>query len=126
MSGLKSIVVGIDFSDCSRAALQHALRIAGWSGVNVHAVHVVDVPADVLIVRDDSPAPFRTVVAGVDFSSTSRRALEAAALVARGEGARLYAVHVVTSPDGSSASSRGPRCSPTAAIARDCSNSARS
>lgn len=46
MSGLKSIVVGIDFSGCSRAAMQHALRIAGWSGASVHAIHVVDVPAD--------------------------------------------------------------------------------
>lgn len=195
MSGLKSIVVGIDFSGCSRAAMQHALRIAGWSGASVHAIHVVDVPADpaaeglrlstaqheigaalaaeararwpefaasvpgaagmhleirtagriegirlelesraadllvvgargagkpnvglgtlatgclrnvptdVLIVRDNSPIPLRTIVAGIDFSSTSRRALDAAARVARGEDARLYAVHVVTAPDGSS------------------------
>jgi nucleotide-binding universal stress UspA family protein len=185
---LASIVVGLDFSECSRVALGHAQRLASWSGAQVHPVHVVaapvdevredatltvmqrgireglvadalerwqtfmagshgapdlrldvhvahrlvgirrqldqhhadllvlgafgeekprvgmgtlasgcvrSVPADVLIVRDDHPGPFRTVVVGIDFSPTSRRALHAAALIAHGEGARLYAAHVV-------------------------------
>lgn len=188
MKGLASIVVGLDFSECSRVALAHAQRVASWAGARVHPVHVVDtpideiredsalselqrgihaglvkdarkrwdsfvegipaasglhldvsvahrltgirqqlelhsadllvlgaygderpsvgigtltstcvrsVPTDVLIVRDSYRDPFRTVVAGIDFSSTSRRALEIAALIAHGEGARLYAAHIV-------------------------------
>jgi nucleotide-binding universal stress UspA family protein len=189
MKGLESIVVGLDFSECSRAAFAHAQRVAGWAGAQVHPVHVVDtlideiredaaldemqrgihaglirdarkrwdsfveglpeasrlhlevsvahrlvgirhqldrhsadllvlgaygderpkvgmgtlasacvrsVQTDVLIVRDTYRGPFRTVVAGIDFSSTSRRALEMAALIAHGEGAKLYAAHIVT------------------------------
>jgi nucleotide-binding universal stress UspA family protein len=188
MKGLESIVVGLDFSDCSRAALAHAQRVASWAGAQVHPVHVVDtlvdeiredaaldemqrgihagllrdarkrwdsfvegvpeasrlqlevfvarrlvgirhelarhsadllvlgaygdqkpevgmgtlasacvrsVQTDVLIVRDTYRDPFRIVVAGIDFSSTSRRALEMAALIAHGEGAKLYAAHIV-------------------------------
>lgn len=53
------------------------------------------VPADVLVVRDDFQGPFRTVVVGVDFSETSRRALEAAAMLAAHESATLRAVFVV-------------------------------
>lgn len=188
MKGLASIVVGLDFSECSRVALGHAQRVASWAGAQVHPVHVVDVPADeiredavltvmqrgireglvadarkrwdafiegtpeapdlrldvyvahrlagirrqldqhradllvlgafgqerpsvgmgtlasacvrsvstdVLIVRDNFRDPFRTVVVGIDFSATCQRALEAAALIAHGEGAKLYAAHVV-------------------------------
>jgi len=190
-----SILVGVDFSDCSRSALGHALRLGRAWGVAVNAVHVVEAPdsltagdpglgsarqealrqlardaevrwaatvaavpaagrlpfevisgdrlaamrraleqhaadllvlgahgetrpnvglgtlasgcirgvaADVLVVRDTFTGPFRTVVAGVDFSSTSRRALKAAARVAEADGASLYAVHVVAAADGSS------------------------
>jgi nucleotide-binding universal stress UspA family protein len=196
MSVPSSILVGIDFSDCSRSALSHALRIGRAWGAAVNAVQVVDAPdpsasagpepggatrevlrpvvaeaharwtgtvatltgaggatfevllggrlasirraleqhaagllvlgaygetrpnvglgtlasgcirgvgTDVLVVRDTFTGPFRTVVAGVDFSTTSRRALEAAAAVAEADGARLYAVHVVPSSDGSTA-----------------------
>jgi universal stress protein E len=187
MKGLASIVVGLDFSECSRVALGHAQRVASWAGAQVHPVHVVDAPADempeeaaltamqrgireglvedarrrwdafiegtpgasdlrldacvahrlvgirqyldhhkadllvlgafgeerpnvgmgtlasscirgvptdVLIVRDTYRKPFRTVVVGIDFSATCQRALEAAALVANGDCARLYAVYV--------------------------------
>jgi len=196
MSVPSSLLVGIDFSDCSRSALSHALRIGRAWGAAVNAVHVVEapdplasgdptlggahrevlrqlvgdahaqwtatvatlpgasgvpfevltgsrlpairraleqhaagllvlgaygetrpnvglgtlasgcirgVPEDVLVVRDAFTGPFRTVVAGVDFSATSRRALEAAARVAEADGARLYAVHVVAAADGSAA-----------------------
>jgi nucleotide-binding universal stress UspA family protein len=188
MERLASIVVGLDFSACSRVALDHAWRIATWAGAQLHPVHVVDapvdvlgddvlitesqggirasltaearqrwsvfvgetpglshlrldvaighrltgirgqldrhqadllvlgafgeerpnvgmgtlasacirsVPTDVLVVRDTYREPFRTVVVGIDFSATSRRALEAAARVAHNEGAELYAAHVV-------------------------------
>ena len=187
MQSLASIVVGLDFSECSRVALGHARRVASWAGAEVHPVHVVDapvdemgeeaaltamqrdiraglveearrqwdafiertpgatalclevcvahrlvgirqqldhhkadllvlgafgeerpnvgmgtlasacirgVPTDVLIVRDTYREPFRTIVVGIDFSATCQRALEAAALVANGDRARLYAVYV--------------------------------
>jgi nucleotide-binding universal stress UspA family protein len=196
MSVPSSILVGIDFSDCSRSALSHALRIGRAWGAAVNAVHVVDargplasgdptpggslrevlrqqvadaharwtgtvatltgaggVPfevltgsrlaairraleqhasrllvlgahgetrpnvglgtlasgcirglaTDVLVVRDAFTGPFRTIVSGVDFSTTSRRALEAAARIAEADRARLYAVHIVAAADGSAA-----------------------
>lgn len=188
MEDMASIVVGLDFSNCSRVALDHAQRLASWAGAQVHPVHIVDtmidemlddasrtpmqrgicaglvedarkkwdafikstpeasrlhlevkvahrlvgireqlnrhsadllvlgaygdrkpsvgmgtlasacvrsLPTDVLIVRDNYRDPFRTVVAGIDFSPTSRLALERASLIAYGEGAKLYAAHVV-------------------------------
>jgi nucleotide-binding universal stress UspA family protein len=193
MRKLGSIVVGIDFSDSARVALGHAVRIAGWSGAALHAVHIVEtgdhpnrsasltplqqeiraglrdeaqyrwagfahdaaateqlpldvgdgsrfggiyqrvldrradllvlgaighgrphvglgtlasgcirgVPADVLVVREDFPGPFRTVVVGVDFSETSRRALEAGAMLAANETAKLRTVFVVPDAHGS-------------------------
>ena len=57
------------------------------------------VPADVLVVRDDFHGPFRTVVVGVDFSETSRRALEAGAMLAANEAAILRVVFVVPDSD---------------------------
>jgi nucleotide-binding universal stress UspA family protein len=194
MRKLRSIVVGIDFSDSSRVALEHAARIASWSGAGLHAVHVVEtgelprpsaaltplqqeiraslqddlrrrwsvfargvvnadeppldvsfgsslggiyryvldrgadllvlgavgharpnvglgtlasgcirgVPADVLVVRDDFHGPFRTVVVGMDFSETSRRALEDGAMLAANEAAVLRVVLVVPKAHGAS------------------------
>jgi nucleotide-binding universal stress UspA family protein len=58
------------------------------------------VPADVLVVRDDFHGPFRTVVVGVDFSETSRRALQAAATLAANETAVLRVVFVVPDAHG--------------------------
>jgi len=58
------------------------------------------VPADALVVRDDFHGPFRTVVVGVDFSETSRRALEAGAMLAAGEDAILRVVFVVPDAHG--------------------------
>ena len=58
------------------------------------------VPADVLVVRDDFHGPFRTVVVGVDFSETSRRALEAGAMLAASEAAKLRVVFVVPDAHG--------------------------
>jgi nucleotide-binding universal stress UspA family protein len=192
MRRLGSIVVGIDFSDSSWVALEHAARIAHWAGASLQAVHVVEtgdfprsfatptplqqgirtslqdemrrrwssfargvvdadevpldvgfgsrfggihrhvldrsadllvlgavghtrpnvglgtlasgcirnLPADVLVVRDDFHGPFRTVVVGVDFSETSGRALETGAMLAARESAILRAVLVVPDAQG--------------------------
>ncbi|TAH37222.1 MAG: universal stress protein [Planctomycetota bacterium] len=193
MSRFSSIVVGVDFSQCSAVALGQALRIAGWSGGALHVVHVLDtlvvteleealsmqegvrdglvsdarkawrefaarVPgaerlpievaidnrsagilkrarqdqadllvlgalgesgmgigvgtvasacvrksaADVLLVCEVRPragaAPFQTIVAAVDFSPTSLRAVEEAAAIATHDGAGLHVLHVFQAP----------------------------
>lgn len=42
MNQIKKILVGVDFSECSRAALLQAARIAAWNGAAVHVLHVID------------------------------------------------------------------------------------
>jgi len=42
MNQLKSILVGVDFSDCSRSALAQALRMARWNNARLHALHSVE------------------------------------------------------------------------------------
>jgi nucleotide-binding universal stress UspA family protein len=51
-----------------------------------------------LLVPEAQPGPFRTVVAGVDFSDTSREAVTQAMRVARAEDGAVHFVHVFTSP----------------------------
>lgn len=45
----KTILVAVDFSPCSAAALREATRIAAWTNAEVRAVHVVDVTASVAV-----------------------------------------------------------------------------
>jgi universal stress protein E len=49
MDRMNSILVGVDFSGCSKVALGQALRIAAWNRARVGAVHILDtlVMADV-------------------------------------------------------------------------------
>ena len=42
MNRLNNILVAVDFSDCSKAALAQAVRIAGWNGAALHALHVIE------------------------------------------------------------------------------------
>ncbi len=42
MNRLRSILVAVDFSACSRKALGHAVRIARWNDARLHVVHVID------------------------------------------------------------------------------------
>ncbi len=53
---------------------------------------------DVLLVRDTLAAPFKVIVAAVDFSDTSARALARAAWVAAQDGAELHVLHVFAAP----------------------------
>jgi nucleotide-binding universal stress UspA family protein len=55
-------------------------------------------PATVLLVRDPHVGPFTSVVACVDFSETSRRALAHAVRMATLDGARLHVLHVFDAP----------------------------
>jgi universal stress protein E len=191
MSGNARVVVGVDFTECSRAALAQAVRLSG-AGADVLAVHVVerslieqvgasleaaadsvrervightryglermvaeipdgkDVrlevvagsaagelvriardskaellvlgsvgqghsggktgvgttagrcvrhgPTDVLLVRPEATGPFKRIVACVDFSDTSARALREAVKLAHRDGAAVEAVHVFAPP----------------------------
>lgn len=54
--------------------------------------------ADVLLVRETHPGPYKSVVVGVDFSPTSLKAVERAARVAAMDGAALHILHVYLSP----------------------------
>lgn len=42
MNALRTIVVGLNFTPASRAALRQAARMAAWNEAALHAVHVVD------------------------------------------------------------------------------------
>ncbi|HEX5042054.1 MAG TPA: universal stress protein [Candidatus Polarisedimenticolaceae bacterium] len=55
-------------------------------------------PSDVLLVRDTHAGPFRSIVAGVDFSETSGLALKRAGELALLERAELRVLHVFDPP----------------------------
>ncbi|HSB40326.1 MAG TPA: universal stress protein [Methylomirabilota bacterium] len=55
-------------------------------------------PGDVLLVRDPQVGPFRSVVACIDFSPVSLRALEQAVRMARQDHAVLHVLHVLDAP----------------------------
>jgi nucleotide-binding universal stress UspA family protein len=55
-------------------------------------------PCSVLVVPIGCEAPFRTIIVGVDFSESSKRAVEQALDVARAEGVTLHAVHTFFGP----------------------------
>jgi universal stress protein E len=42
MNRLKNILVGVDFSDCSKAALAQAARLAQWNDARLHVIHVLE------------------------------------------------------------------------------------
>lgn len=42
MNQLKSILVGADFSNCSRSALQQAVRLARWNNAHLNALHSIE------------------------------------------------------------------------------------
>jgi nucleotide-binding universal stress UspA family protein len=59
---------------------------------------VREAPCDVLLVRKDKVGPFKHVVAAVDFSPTSRRALERAVRLCVQDNATLDVVHAFDPP----------------------------
>ncbi len=52
MNQLKTIIVGVDFSECSRSALEQAARMAEWNHANLRIIHALDH----LSVRDAAEA----------------------------------------------------------------------
>jgi universal stress protein E len=55
MNKLDTILVGVDFSECSRCALEQAVRLARWNHADLRVIHVVDSTA-----HDNSPAEFQS------------------------------------------------------------------
>ncbi|MFN7021089.1 MAG: universal stress protein [Phycisphaerales bacterium] len=53
---------------------------------------------DVLLVRDTQTGPFKSVIAAVDFSETSARALSRAACIAARDNSELHVLHVFSAP----------------------------
>jgi len=190
MNELRSIVVGLDFTSASRAALRQAARIAAWNQATLHAIHVVEpsffddlagilaidreshakevrdsarkaaqdvavqgelavgarvdvmigsaaemlvratkqeaaellvlgvrspvsagrgpgpvatacarrAPANVLLTHESHTGPYKTIIACVDFSPTSLRAVHQAVRVAQQDKAALRIVHVAVPP----------------------------
>lgn len=190
MQALSSIVVGVDFTPCSGAALRQAIRLAASSRARIHVAHVVDTlvavslteeltalqaevtaglmreareawkafsagipgagelpfhvdvgspaaslsrlcvehradllvlgthghspaergtgtmatqcvrraPVNVLLVHDSAVGAFKNVLACVDFSPTSRQAVDEALRLAAVEGAVAHALYVFTPP----------------------------
>ncbi len=42
MNKLKNILAGVDFSECSQAAMRQAVRMAHWNEARLHVVHCVE------------------------------------------------------------------------------------
>jgi nucleotide-binding universal stress UspA family protein len=42
MNKLETILVGVDFSECSRSALEQAVRLARWNNASLSVIHVMD------------------------------------------------------------------------------------
>ncbi len=85
---------------------EHSLLVMGVNskdsndgGVGVVASGCVrHAPSSVLLVRQGHPGAFKRVVACVDFSETSREAVDQAIRVAAQDGSQLHVVHVHTEP----------------------------
>jgi nucleotide-binding universal stress UspA family protein len=45
MNQLKSILVGVDFSECSRSALEQAVRLARWNNAGLRIIHAMPPPS---------------------------------------------------------------------------------
>ena len=190
MNKLKNIIVGVDFSECSRSALEQAVRMAEWNQANLRVIHAIEyltiseaaealrltedkirgemrqqaitrlaawikevgaptrhsrevvfgppldvllqeartgsadllvlgitgdsllpygagtlatkclrkAPCKVMLVKASHARPFRRIVAGVDFSDTSREAVIQALRIAAQDQAEVHFLHIFQSP----------------------------
>jgi len=72
---------------------------SGSSGVGGLAADAVRrCPVMTMLVREGQAGPFTNIVVAVDFSATSRRAVEAGALIAAQDGGVLNIVHIFNAP----------------------------
>lgn len=72
MSDIHEILVGVDFSDGSRAALDHAAYIAKHVGANLHLLHVWQVPELALPSERATLGPFDSL-AGLAEAQAARQ-----------------------------------------------------
>lgn len=84
--------------DPSSLVVVGATGLGAWGQVFIGSTSrrlVHESPAPVVVVREESRWPPRTIVCPVDFSRPSLVALEWAAMLGKGLGARVIALHVV-------------------------------
>ncbi len=103
-----SIVVGSQRGEILRAveAMKPDLLVMGTNSVldrkrgigTTAAACVRQAETKVLLVREEQTSPFTSVAACIDFSATSRLALEQAVRVAAQDGAALHVMHVYDNP----------------------------
>ena len=66
MLNISKILTPVDYSPCSRAALDHALFFAARFSAKIDVLHVWDVPpsvrADMMVVSDDGPQSMQNVL----------------------------------------------------------------
>jgi nucleotide-binding universal stress UspA family protein len=72
MAAIKTILVPVDFSDCSTAALEHAAWLAGKLGAAIHVLHCWEMPS---ILGGAAEHAYRGAMEG--FADTSLAALAA-------------------------------------------------
>ena len=56
MNQLQTTLVGIDFSECSRRALEQAVRLARWNNAQLSIIHVQD-PSELELSGVEFPPP---------------------------------------------------------------------
>ena len=72
MIALKDIVVAVDFSECSDAAIERARLLAEQFGARVHLLHVVDEPFHDMWANYAPGSDFMAVVADLEADATRR------------------------------------------------------
>lgn len=99
--------IGNPFTELVEACRTHSadLLVMGAKGSRnePHRIGVITAkcvrkaPVDVLVVREDAQGPFKQIVACVDFSENSAKAVQCALHVARQDGGSLDCLHVFQS-----------------------------
>jgi nucleotide-binding universal stress UspA family protein len=67
MFNISKILVPVDFSECSRAALSHALSLAEQHGATIEALHVAEVPSlrgELRVATESGTTSFREYALG--------------------------------------------------------------
>ncbi|WP_395743711.1 universal stress protein [Prosthecobacter sp.] len=99
--------IGNPFTELVAACRDHSadLLVMGAKGSRnePHRIGVIaakcvrKAPVDVLVVREDAQGPFKRIVACVDFSENSAKAVQCALHIAQQDGATLDCLHVFQS-----------------------------
>lgn len=93
MNQLKSIVAGVDFSDCSRSALRQAVRVAQWNNAHLHVIHVIEY----LVITDLADAMGHTI-GRIQADAVREGTEQLEAWLAAADPAGPHSVDVVVAP----------------------------